>query len=412
MKKIFYIVMMLTAGLWITSCSEEMSIGQTSTDSVPPSPLSGVDVEELPGGAKITYVLPKEKDISYVKGELESQGKRRVIRSSVYDNFLIVDGLGSTDPVEITLTLIDHSENASEPVKKTFTPGKPPIEIIFETMTLTPDWGGVLLQWNNPTAVEIGVTLFALDSLGEYDKGQTYFTLANRHIFRGYEAVERKFGVQITDKWNNVSPIKEQTLTPVFEKLLSRLKYKQKILPYDNSSDNGGGQVFSKIMDGQKTNTGMNSWHTKENQPSDQIGYTMPVLFTLDLGVEAILNRFILWQGRYSETFLYAHHNPKTFEIWGTTEIPTDKPNEYWREDWKNDWIQLGDLEIIKPSGLPLGTRSDADNAAANAGHEFYVPNERIRYVRFSVTSTWIGNRDNTVTLHELEFYGNDNLGN
>jgi hypothetical protein len=409
MKRIFYILMML-AGLWITSCSEEMSIGQTSTDSVPPSPLSGVTVEELPGGAKITYVLPKEKDISYVKGELVSQGKQKVIRSSVYDNFLIVDGLGSTDPVEITLSLIDHSENASEPVKKTFTPGKPPIEIIYESMTMTPYWGGVLLEWDNPTAVEIGVTLFVLDSLGEYGNGQIYFTKSNQRIFRGYEAKELQFGVQIVDKWDNISPIKEQTLTPVYEKLLSRLLYRQRALPYDNTSTYNNKQVFANMFDGNKIGTGEIGWHTAENHPLDEIGYTVPILFTIDLGVEAILNRFMLWQGRNTVTFLYSHHNPKAFEIWGTTEIAAGKPDLYWHEEWKNDWIQLGDFQVIKPSGLPLNTLGDEDLAAANTGHEFYVPNERIRYVRFAIKSTWNGNRDNAFVLHELEFYGNDNL--
>ena len=58
----------------ITSCDEE-KIGQTPTDNIPPQPISNVSVESLPGGAKISYELPQETDISYVKGEYLFQGR-------------------------------------------------------------------------------------------------------------------------------------------------------------------------------------------------------------------------------------------------------------------------------------------------------------------------------------------------
>jgi hypothetical protein len=401
---------MLAAWMWTASCTEN-PLGQTPTDSVAPPPLTNVVVEELPGGAKIIYDLPAgEPDISYVRGEYIFQGVKKTVRASAYDNYLTVEGFGSVEPVEISLYLVDHSENSSAPVTKTFTPKTPPIESIYASLTMESDWGGVLVQWDNPTGVEIGVTLLTTDSLGEFKESEKRFFVMRegRFSFRGFDSLERRFGIQITDRWNNISPVKEQLITPVYEELLNRNLHKQYVLPWDNTSTNGGGQTFSKIFDGQKINTGNNSWHTQENQSASTMGFTHPVLFTVDLGVEAILNRFLWWQGRWAEYFLYGHHNPRTFEVWATTEIPVGKPDEYWLEEWKNDWIMLGDFELVKPSGLMLGDNSNEDKAAADAGHEFFVTTIPVKYLRFVVKSTFIGDKDNTITLHEIEFYGND----
>jgi hypothetical protein len=403
---------MMLAGIWISSCTES-PLGQTPTDSVPPPPLENVAVEEMPGGAIITYDLPKnDPDILYVKGEYLSQGVKKTVRASTYDNRLVIEGLGSTDPVVVTLYVVDHSENTSTPVNAgPFNPKTPPIESIYASLTMDETVGGVLVQWENPTGTEIGVALFASDSLGEFKQVDIRFYALKEgwHPFRGFDSIEQKFGVQITDKWGNISPVKEWTITPIYEKELDRTLHKQFVLPWDNISTNGGGQTFDKIFDDQKTNTGNNSWHTQENQSTSVRGFTVPVLFTVDLGVEATLSRFLLWQGRYAESFLYSHHNPKKFEVWGTMEI-SYKPDDYWSEEWKKDWVMLGDYEIIKPSGLPLGELSNDDKAAANAGHEFSTLMVPVRYLRFVVKSTWIGDKDNAITIHQLEFHGNDNI--
>jgi hypothetical protein len=402
---------MLAAGMWATSCAEN-PLGQTPTDSVAPSPLTNVVVEELPGGARITYDLPSgELDISYVKGEYLFQGVKKIVRASAYDNYLTIEGFGSVEPVEITLYLVDHSENASVPVSKTFTPQTPPITSIYESLTMEEDWGGVLVQWDNPTGAEIGVTLFATDSLGEFKESETRFFLMRegKYVFRGFDSTERKFGIRLIDRWNNTSPVKEQLVTPIREKVLDRLKHKRVILAWDNTSMNGTVQPFDKIFDGLKTNTGTGcGWHTQENHNVSEYGFTIPILFTIDLGSEAILSRFIIWQNMYAESFLFAHHNPRTFEVWGATEIPTGKPNAYWQEEWKNDWMLFGDFEVIKPSGLPLGTLSTEDRDALQAGHEFYMPKTPVKYLRFAVKSTWVGSNDNVVCLNEMEFYGDD----
>jgi hypothetical protein len=398
---------MMSAWIWIASCTES-PIGQTPTDSIAPPPLINVQAEELPGGAKITYDFPpNEIDISYVKGEYQVNGVTKVVRASTYDNYLIVEGLGSTDPIEITLYLVDHSENVSTPVTKKFTPLTPPFENIYESLDMISDWGGATVTWDNPLGIEIGVAFFTTDSTGDFKQSDMRFFASKegRNSYRGFDSVEHKFGIQITDKWGNMTPVKEWKIIPRFEDTVDRKNIKQYPLPWDNTSTNGGGQTFDKMFDGAKITKGNNSWHTQVGNSTSKYGFTIPILFTVDLGDEYLLSRFMWWQGRYSDDFLYGHLNAKTFKVYGTNEIPADMPDDYWHEDWINDWTLLADCEIVKPSGLPMGTLSDEDWAAANAGHEFYVLSTPVRYIRFAVASTWVG-VGNNVTIHEIEFYG------
>jgi hypothetical protein len=401
-------MMMLLAGALITSCTES-PIGQTPTDSVPPSPLTNVAIDPIAGGANITYDLPNETDIAYVRCDYLFQGAKKSIYVSAYDNHMTIEGLGSTDPVEVSLYVVDHSKNASLPVTGAFVPRTPAIEDIYESLKMNADLGGVTVEWTNVMGIEIGVALFAYDSLNVYQQRDIHFVASKdgKHSFRGYDSIEQKFGVQLTDKWGNMSPIKEWTLTPIFEELLDRTKHKQYKLPWDNTSDQYG-QVFSLLFDGEKITTGSKSWHTKENESLYTYGFTWPVMFTIDLGAEATVSRFLLWQGRYDPSyFLYGHHNPKTFEVWGITNIP-ERSNEYWQWEgsWKSDWTLLGDYEIVKPSGLPDKVYTAEDIAVADAGHEFILTTTSARYLRFAVKSTFIGDRDNVLTLHELSFYG------
>jgi hypothetical protein len=419
MKKVYYIMMMILAGMWTSSCSED-SIGQPPVDTVAPPPVENVRVEPTPGGAIIKYDLPNVTDISYVKGEYWFQGSYKIARASAMDNSMEIEGLGSIAPVEITLYVVDHSENVSSPTKASFNPGQPPIESIFKSLEVIPDWGGIQIQWDNPTGAEIGFTVYVTDSTGGFDDGTIIFSNAKKgeQVFRNLpDLSERKFGVSLLDKWGNTTPIKEWTVIPKFEELINRTLVKQLKLPWDNTSDQGG-QTFGKMFDGVKITNGNDSWHTLENQPVTAYGFTVPVMFTVDLGSEVILSRFVWWQGRWADYFLYGHHNPRTFEVWGTTKNPDleSTPMEYWKDEWREDWTKLADCRIIRPSDPgatgPGEVASGIDKAAADAGHEFYMPLTPVRYLRFAVTSTWIGNKDNTITIHEIEFWGDDGIDN
>ena len=88
-----------------------------------------------------------DKDISYVRCEYMFNGEKKEVRSSVYNNGLVVNGLSDVKPCNFTIYLVDHSENQSEPYSGSFTPLEPPYKMIFKTISMQPDFGGVTIRW-------------------------------------------------------------------------------------------------------------------------------------------------------------------------------------------------------------------------------------------------------------------------
>jgi hypothetical protein len=357
-----------------------------------------VSIEPLPGGALITYDLPSdEKDISYVKCEYVYNDEKWTVRSSIYSNYLYIEGLGSVDPVEATIYVVDHSGNVSTGESKTFIPDTPPIETIYASVEMLPVFGGVSIRWTNETETEIGITVFAEDSTGVMREGQTQFSreLHGELSFRGYAPVECQFAVRITDKWGNVSDVKKEIIVPLYEVPLDKSKFMAVELPGDNISINNN-RPLRNCWDGNDEVI----WHTVEGQ-----FMPFPMYFTIDLGQVIKFSRMRL---RARTGYYFANHTFRTFEVWGAADYKRDMPEEYWRygDVWKTDgdWELLGDYEIKRPSGNTEPTRNpgDEDTAFGQAGYSFNAPVEskNLRYLRFVIKSTWASG-----ALHMAEFY-------
>jgi hypothetical protein len=332
------------------------------------------------------------------------QGKKRVIRSSAYNNYLIVEGLGAVVPIDVTLYVVDHSENVSTPVTASFTPDTPPIETIFASLKMEEYFEGVHVTWKNEQELEIGITLFAEDSLGIMREGHTEFSIARNgsYTFRGYDTIPCRFAVSISDKWNNISERLEDVLTPLYAKLLDRTKHAQENLPIDNLTTFSGATQMSKMFDGLIPGDG-NFYHTQEGIST----IAMPFYFTVNLGVNAVLSRFVMYP-RFNSNWEYILHNVKEFEIWGTDIYKRQMPEDYWEQTWKSDWKYLGKFVCSKPSGNDTPGVTTADREYARKGFEFSIPTEVgvVRYLRFAINSTW-GNT-NAISIQEIQFYGND----
>jgi len=188
------------------SCQEER-VGQNPIDNIPPIGVSNVIVEALPGGAKISYDLPNETDISYVICEYMFKGEKKIVRSSIYSNFLVVEGLPDIAPCDFTLYLVDHSENKSGLYNGSFVPLEPPFQTVSKTITMEPDFGGVVIRWHNETNAMIGAFLLAKGDNGEWIENDLVFSTITdeKKSIRGYNTDERTFGVVILDRFGNTS---------------------------------------------------------------------------------------------------------------------------------------------------------------------------------------------------------------
>jgi hypothetical protein len=397
-------VLLALLSFGLLSCTE-LPIGQTPTDNVPPAPLKNVVITPTNGGALVSYSLPNEDDISYVKCEFTYNGKLRTVRSSIYKNYMEVDGIGDPEEIELKLYVVDHSENLSQPYVQKFVPLDPPMKAIFNSFLIEPTFGGVVITWENPAKAMVGISILAADDNGELELKDMIFSSlpSDSKRLRGFDTQERIFALSITDKYENISDTFKIALEPWYEVMLDKSKFFNPALAGDNVSVNDN-RPLEKIWDGVLDDPDKyHGWHTDA-----AAGYTIPQHFTIDLGVSAQLTHIVIFQR--GEIYPYAQHNLRLFDIWGTDALaaPRDDAAYYNSNEWKKDWTLLSQCEVVKPSGLPPGTNTPEDLAAHRAGFDFEFRQDvaKMRYIRFEVHDTWA----HTPAMHmaEVSVYGDD----
>ena len=402
---IFLASVFLGAALY--SCSEEQ-VGQTSTDSTPPGKITSPTVVPLPGGARISYTLPADNDLLYVKAVYYINGEEKTDASTLYNNSVEVVGFGSTDEQSVWLYCVDRSGNYSEGVEVKFRPDTPPHLLIRETMEMFAGFGGVQILWKNQNKTPVAIYLLAADSIGDIQVADVVYTNAVNGKFnlRGFDDSERFFGVYVRDRWNNYSDTLKGIFSPYFEKEISK-PFRANALYGDDHTAFSSAFAFSRLWNNITLDNG---WvHYPHNMALPY--YT----FTIDLQVTAKLSRFKIWQrqilnGNSLDYIYHESQNPRKFQVYGAAVLSTSTDNEYWLNGWKNDWSLLADCEIIKPSGPQVGvTQEDID--AALEGHEFDFSMDAppVRFIRINIESIWYGPLVDAYNISELSFWGKVN---
>ena len=85
-------------------CKEDDNIRPFGKDveAGAPGVVSEIKVKNIPGGAVISYQLPDNPDIMYVRARYKvGQGKEMEARASVYANELTVNGFGDMNEHEV-----------------------------------------------------------------------------------------------------------------------------------------------------------------------------------------------------------------------------------------------------------------------------------------------------------------------
>ncbi len=94
MKKKLLICCMAIILFALQACKQD-KLGPVANDGTGPGPLTNVTVVNLNGAAKISYNLPKDPDILYVRAIYTSkQGEVRETKVSRYNSSLTVVGFG------------------------------------------------------------------------------------------------------------------------------------------------------------------------------------------------------------------------------------------------------------------------------------------------------------------------------
>lgn len=443
MKKIIYYFTAIVAVLLLNmQCDEAPNWDNEITDAVPPGPVSNVNVENINGGAIITYSLPSDNDLMAVKAiySFREGGEIMESYSSASTDTIKLAGFPDTQERSVKLVAVDNSKNESEPVTTTIKPLTIPVEIIRNSLIVNETFSGVFVKWDNPTRADIGVSLYVKDSLGFYNLDYTYFTReSGQYSFRGYENEEREFRVVVRDRWNNTATPIDTKLTPLFEEdVVGRnpggtttwIRYghadKTTLWRGDFISQYSSNS-FERMFDGSKSryfHPGLAQTYYLNlftgNPEHDGIR-KRPMHLTIDMLRETKLSRLKI----YYRSGNINPNDPVQFRVWATDETPkgpddfTDRMESlaYWTDweevggtaAWRNDWRMLADVNIIPPSGATEQYQwTDEDLVWAQSGIDIDFASEHsntpFRYLRIEAYYTLSGSE--LMHFTEWEIYG------
>jgi len=359
-----------------------------------PGPVSNVQYTAGPGNATLTYALPSDNDLLYVKAVYSlANGKVMEVKASYYGNTLKVEGFGDTEEHEVKLYAVNRSEVESAPVSVKVRPLENPIWGVFRSMKALADFGGIRFTAKNPAEADLAIEILTEDSKGRMvptSKNIYTSTIDIDQAIRGYDPVSRKFAITIRDRWLNYSDTLFTTLVPLYEAPIPKSGYRAVTLPSDvalNTSTSIAG-----MWDGDT-----NGWPRVLMTSSAVL---TPQWITFDIGKLSSLSRIVIWD--YPEylsirTYFYGG-NLNEFEIWGTDNPPTDGSF--------NNWTKLGTFKSKKPSGAAYGTNTTEDVAAGAAGlnYTFDAGIPKVRYLRIKNNKNWQGTT--FMSIGEIQVYG------
>lgn len=391
MKKIILSILCSVCLSFIWNGCSETDINGPKTIGHKPDPVTEYEVTNLNGGAKITFKMPASDDLLYVKAEYTlASGLTREAKSSLYKNYVIVDGFERSDEFDITLYAVAKGEVLSDPTTVKIHTLTPPYLLTRTSLGLISTFGGVNVSFKNESKADLSIQLLEKDEEGNWFEKYTYYTNAETSNFsvRGYDPESRDFGVCIKDRWGNVSDTLMKTCTPLYEELIPKKDWKKYQLPDDQTDPHPTYTQwrFERMWDDKLD--GDNMFHTGNLVP------VWPAPFTIDLGHPITFSRMKLFQRQSS---IYAANNVRLFEVYGSNDPALDGT-------W-DSWTKIGSFEVVKPSGSSSSITNE-DKEVAKNGHDFefspLLP--PFRYVRFRILESW--GRTQSIAIAEITFWG------
>lgn len=398
-----YIALLFIAG---AGCKRETLNSPIGGNSTPPGKVSGVTIVNQNGKAVLTYSLPANKDLLYVKAVYEtSPGVVAEVEASHYTNTMVVDGFGDTLAHTVKLYAVNTSEVASDSVTVTVNPLTPGYILARRSLRVQATFGGFDLTCNNPVQDNLAI-IPLVDTLGDGKWEQTtgmdnvYSKLpVIQSAVRSQPAVTRKYAFTVRDRWLHYSDTLVLSLTPLFEQQLDKSNWSNFVLPNDATIlNNGGWTNVSYIWD--------NNFHPGWPQCLFTVeSATSPQTVTIDLGNAHILSRMQVNPYKEVGGYYYVRGNVKDFEIWGSNSPNLSNPEPDILSD--PTWTKLTTCHVIKPSGSPYQTETTDDQNQAYNGWQFNFPTGlgAYRYIRIRSLSNWQGSF--FINIAEFTLWGN-----
>lgn len=398
--------------LFTLSCSKMSEYKDVvSSDKTKPGVVTNIQVVNRPGAAIITYDLPPSENILYVQATYKiNDVVSRQTKSSYYTDTVVVSGFEKSQEYRVVLHTVSRANVMSDSVVVTVHPGTPPYLSAFPSITMLPDFGGVNISVKNEQREPIGIITIAEDPVTRQFEiiNQNYTSLDSiTYSLRGYDTTTKRFGIYITDRYQNISDTLFRDIKPLFEVGMDKSRFNG----YSLSSDvrTGFGWEISNLWNG---NTGSPGYHTE--QPIQPLVW--PAVITYDMGQAAKLSRYTIWMRGIdgSGNWLWQAGAPLSWTLWGRESAPVDEVmpsgpgSPGVGETSANGWINLGTFQLpAKPSGLPNPQYSNSDLEFWNAGFSFNFSLDlpKIRYMRFQCLEN-VSLTNNFFNMTELSFWG------
>ena len=392
-KAVLFILFIFAA---IISCSD-----QEDLDTSPPGMLSNVSVIPTNGGGIISYTLPSDDDILYVKAVYTNSQGAEVFRvSSKYNSTIEVNGLSQSTPVNVKLFVVDVNENISETVAIDFTPLESFIFLVQESIQITPDLGGVKITWENIASKTVFVYVHILEGADEDIRILSSNNPQESIFIRGLPPSEISISTKIEDFDGNITELEEKgTYIPLFEEKIDKSTWTLVSGQSINGNAYEGRTVnfWDDVVDTVETDADNSYFIATRDNNGGSLNFPLDIVIDLNKNVK--IQRFIVWQRAYwyqggGVTYHYQEENIKSFNLYASSDAQT--------------WSLLGEFDIGDPRNGAGEIPAPAFQEAID-GHEFSLENtsEVFRYLKFQITSNY-GSTQITVGS-EITLFGLDN---
>lgn len=397
------LTIILLSMLCLSGCGQDEKIGLEPADHIAPGIPTNVRVENISGGAILSYTAPKDDDLLCVMATYMINGIERTTKASPYINKLVVEGFGDEGTYQVTLKSVDKSKNESESIQVAVNPTTPPVKLIFKSLKITDSFGGIKLSWENPTESNIIVEIFQKED-NDWVSIENFYSSAKegKGTIRGYEPDSVTFRSRIRDRWDNYSEFLVTDNLPLKETQLDKSKFRE-VTPLPGDTKVNPTYPINKIWDGINGTADKSFFHGA--------GQGIGLAITFDMGQTAKISRFKMWQRTESDAFIYSHNNLKRYVIYGCNEITAEmRETGLEGDDGKiyptfEGWTKIMDVECYKPSG-DSGKVTNEDKEYIKNGDEHEVPLEApaSRYVRIHMLENWSGGV--IPQIGEMTFWG------
>ena len=395
MKKLLFLTILIFA---VSSCSK-----QDDGDTTPPSVLTVNSVTPTNGGGIISYTLPNDDDILYVRAEYTNSNGVDVSRaSSSYNNSIEIDGLNQTTALTITLYVVDQNYNQSAPIYVELVPLDSFIYLVQESIEVNTDLGGFRITWENIQSKTVYVFVHINNGTEEEIRILSSNNSSESIAVRGLPSEEITISTRIEDFDENSTTLEEKgTLTPLFEQVIDKstwtLVASQSV--NGNAWEGASANFWDDVIDTTNNNSDNSYFMIWRDLNGGSLDW--PLDLVIDLNKNVKITRFTVWQrafwynGPSDVPYYFQEENMKSFNLYASNDAQV--------------WEELGQFDIGDPRDSEGNIPQSALDSAAN-GHEFELDevSESFRYLKFRVTSNY--GSEAYVNGSEITMYGLDNL--